>query len=115
MNVVTQIEGEAAAVLIRGVEIVKGIDECSLLRYGKDYQDLTPLQVKNISNGPGKLCKAMGISKSDNGKDLCDSELFICSSIEGIDNPNLEISTSPRIGINYAQEAISFPWRFYVK
>jgi len=113
MNVVTEKQGSAAAVLIRGLEMVKGLEEASMLRYGLSRQELTKSQIKNFSNGPGKLCKAMAITKDLNKVDLCGRDFFITDKIKGVENPTFEIAAAARIGIDYAGEARDFPWRFY--
>lgn len=115
MNVVTEKKGSAAAVLIRGLEMVKGLETSSMLRYGLSYRELSKTQLKNFSNGPGKLCKAMAITKDLNKVDLCGGDFFITDKIKGVENPPFEIVTSARIGIDYAEEARDFPWRFYLK
>ncbi len=114
MNVVTEEEGVAAAVLVRGVEILSGIEEASMLRYMKPYSELTKSQIKNFSNGPGKLCKAMDITKLQNEIDMCCGEFFITEAFEEYGHEELEIKVSKRIGIDYAEEAKDFPWRFYL-
>ena len=114
MNVVTEKQGSAAAVLIRGLEMVKGLEEASMLRYGLSRQELTKSQIKNFSNGPGKLCKAMAITKDLNKVDLCGKKFFITDKIKGVENPTFEIAAAARIGIDYAEEARDFPWRFYI-
>lgn len=115
MNVVTEREGKAAAVLLRGVSVVKGFDKIANMRYGLNYKELTKVQLKNISNGPGKLCKCFDITKDINGEDLCGSKIFICNSLEGIENIKLNMKVSKRIGIDYAKEAKDFMWRFYLE
>jgi len=115
MNVVTEPEGAAAAVLIRGLEMVTGVEEASRLRYGVEYEELTKQQRKNFANGPGKLCKAMGITRELNGLDLCKQPFWITEKIEGVENPTFDMGVSARIGIDYAEEAKDFPWRFFVK
>lgn len=112
MNVVTEPEGTAAAVLLRSVEIIQGIELSSCLRYEKEMSALNKSQLKNFSNGPGKLCKAMGITRLDNGIDLCNSSFHIADNGEKGD---FKIRTSPRIGIDYAEEAKDFPWRFTIE
>ncbi len=112
MNVVTQEEGEAAAVLIRAVEPIEGIDIMANNRYGKLTEDLTKKQIINLTSGPGKLCMAMDITKANNSMDLCDNILWI--EDEKLDD-NFEIITTTRVNIDYAEEAIDFPWRFYIK
>lgn len=112
MNVVCAEEDIPEAVLIRGVEPLKGIEEMSFNRYGKSYDFLTKKQKINLTNGPGKLCRAMGITRKLNGLDLQGQELFILNS------PRIEeenIIAAKRIGIDYAEEAKDFLWRYYIK
>ena len=63
-----------------------------------------------ISNGPGKLTKAMGIDKKFNGIDLTGDKLYIEKGIS-----DFEIVKSKRIGIDYAEEAKDYLYRFYIK
>lgn len=114
MNVVTEPEGVASAVLIRGVEIVEGIEPAAMLRYGKPWAELSSYQKKNFSNGPGKVCKAMGITIDDNKKDLCEDGFYIAEQIGKHQEAPFVIKTSPRIGIDYAEEAKDFLWRFFI-
>jgi len=115
MNVVTEPEGTASAVLLRGVEMIHGLETAARLRYGVEYEALTRQQIRNFSNGPGKLCKAMAITKEHNRQHMCSKAFYITDHFEGCENKELDIAISPRIGINYAEEAKDFPWRFYVK
>jgi len=110
-NVVTEAEEKPAAVLIRALEPVSGIDAMARFRYGIPFEALSPKQKLNLTNGPGKLCKAMGIGRELNGIDLCGNELYIC------DSPiqPFNIMTSPRINIDYAEEYRNKPWRFYIQ
>ena len=80
-------------------------------RFGKPYAQLTKSQVKNLTNGPGKLCQALSIDKSLNGEDLCDGKLYVT---EG-KNEELNIVSAKRIGIDYAEEAKDNFWRFYIE
>lgn len=112
MNVVTQMEGEAAAVLIRAVEPIEGINIMAHNRYGKSMEELTKKQIINLTSGPGKLCMAMDITKLNNSMDLCGDILWIEDSNE---NNVFEVVTTIRVNIDYAEEAIDFPWRFYIK
>ncbi|WP_105614882.1 DNA-3-methyladenine glycosylase [Vallitalea okinawensis] len=112
MNVVTEEEGTPCAVLIRGVQPVEGIDSMAKLRYGQRYDELTSYKIKNFSNGPGKLCHALSIDKSDNGIDLCHSKKIYISDT-GFKAS--DIHESKRINIDYAEEARDFLWRFQIK
>ncbi|MBP1925937.1 DNA-3-methyladenine glycosylase [Sedimentibacter acidaminivorans] len=107
-NVVTEGEGCGSGVLIRGIEPIENIEIMSFNRYGKRLKDITKQQLKNISNGPGKLCKALNISKNENKLDLTKDELYIID--DGFKDFNLE--RSKRINIDYAEEAKDFLWRF---
>ncbi len=72
---------------------------------------MTNYQKKNLTNGPGKLCKALNIDRSLSGKSIFESELYI------EDNPNndFEIVEDKRINIDYAEEYKDKLWRFYIK
>ncbi|WP_077369066.1 DNA-3-methyladenine glycosylase [Anaerosalibacter sp. Marseille-P3206] len=111
LNVVTKEEGTPEAVLIRGIEPLEGIEDMALNRYKKSLDELTKKQIINLTNGPGKLSKAMNIEKSLNGEDLCGDRLYI---EEGL-NDKFDIITDKRIGIDYAEEARDFPLRFYIE
>lgn len=107
-NIVTQKAGFPAAVLVRALEPVEGIDLMARRRKipagGK-----TPA---NLTNGPAKLCEAMAINKSLNGADLCGGELFITTP----EKPSsFHILTTPRINIDYAGDAVQYPWRFVIE
>lgn len=110
LNFVTEGEGTAAAVLLRGVEAVEGADRMARNRFGRDLSQLTAYQRKNFLNGPGKVCKAMAITRAHNGLDLTGETLFLCGG--GL--PAGEIHAGKRIGIDYAEEAVDFPWRFWI-
>lgn len=110
LNFVTEGEGTAAAVLLRGVEAVEGADRMARNRFGRDLSQLTAYQRKNFLNGPGKVCKAMAITRTHNGLDLTGETLFLCGG--GL--PAGEIHAGKRIGIDYAEEAVDFPWRFWI-
>ncbi len=59
-NVITAPVGTPQGVLIRALEPVDGIEEIKLARYNKT--DITKAQYKNLTSGPGKLCRALGIT-----------------------------------------------------
>jgi len=112
MNIVTEPEGNPCAVLIRALEPVEGLNQMSVNRYARDYGELNQQQIKNISNGPGKLCIAMSITKQCYGEDLCGNVLFVA---EPMKKKKINIVAAKRINIEYAEEAIHYPWRFYIK
>ena len=103
LNVVTEREGFPAAVLIRAIQPIEGVEVMMERRQGRD------------TFGPGKLCQAMGITKTENGVDLtvANSSLWIEA---GIFVPNKNVTIGPRVGLNKTPEPwLSKPWRFLVK
>ncbi len=110
-NVVTREEGTPQAVLVRAVEPLEGVDVMAQSRFQLTCRQLSKSQTKGLTNGPGKLCKALAIDKRLNGEDLCGSRLYI----EEGGPENFTIVSAKRIGIDYAEEAKDFYWRFYIK
>lgn len=110
LNFVTEAQEEPAAVLIRALEPLEGVETMAKLRFGVSPEDLTAYQRKNFLNGPGKLCKAMDLDRSLDGHDLLTRPLYVLPR----QGPVGEIQRGPRIGVDYAQEAKDFPWRFYL-
>ena len=115
LNFVTEAKGTAAAVLIRGAVPVAEIDEISMHRFGVKSDHLTAYQRKNFLNGPGKLCRGLAITREQNALAAENDQLWVCDALP---EANLAaytpvIHTSKRIGIDYAEEAVDFPWRFY--
>jgi DNA-3-methyladenine glycosylase len=103
LNVVTEREGFPAAVLIRAIQPVEGVETMLARRAGRD------------TFGPGKLCQAMGIGKGENGVDLTTSDrgLWIEAGVQVSDSL---VTKSPRVGLNSVPEPWkSKPWRFMVK
>ena len=92
LNVVTEPEGHAAAVLIRALEPVRNIE--------------------GSTKGPGLLCRALGIDRSHNGHDLVGDDLFLA---EPDDREPFEVVARPRIGVAYAGEWAEKPLRFYIR
>ena len=111
-NVVTNKKDVAEAVLIRAIEPINELDYISNIRYNKKYDELTKAQSKNLTNGPSKLCLAYLLNK-----DLNAVKLYEKGAVYIIDDNNetFEIVESKRIGIDYAEEAKDFLWRFYIK
>lgn len=103
-NVVTAPANEPHAVLIRALEPVAGI-EIMQQRRGN-------MSGVNLTNGPGKLCQALGITGALYGADLCGNQLWIepASALS-----EEEIIATTRIGVDYAAEFALKPWRFYVR
>ena len=112
LNFVTEGEGTPCAVLIRGAQPIQNADIISENRYGCKTECLTPYQRRHILDGPGKLCKGLVLTRAQNGLDLLGGELYVCSA----PSPDPEqVRVGKRIGIDYAQEAADFPWRFWIE
>ena len=118
LNFVTEPEGEPAAVLLRAIQPVAGLDTMVRLRYGD--RPLTPQRLRRLTDGPGKVCRALRLTRAENGMDLTGDTLFLCDSPEdaglpGSEVPRERLRTGPRIGVDYAEEARDFPWRFWLE
>lgn len=104
LNIVTMEEGFPAAVLIRAIEPVEGIEQMQALRGN--------VRGRNLTNGPGKVCRAMAITRSLKGEDMTRSALLWVERGDGV--ANSEVVTSPRIGIDYATpEDVARHWRYH--
>ncbi len=99
-NVTTNKKGLADAVLIRGVKPLEG----------KDIMAKRRGTSRNISNGPGKLTKALSINMSHYGEDLLGKTIWIEENTNL--NNSFEIKISKRIGVEYAMEDADKEWRF---
>jgi DNA-3-methyladenine glycosylase len=100
VNIVTESHGSPAAVLIRALDPLEGI-EVMRRRRGASAE------VHDLCRGPGNLTKAMGITRSENRADLLGTRLYIEDR-----GPQMgSIAWGPRIGINVAKE---HPWRAWV-
>lgn len=118
LNFVTEPEGEPAAVLLRALEPAAGAEIMQRLRFGD--APMNAYRKKNFLNGPGKVCKALDLTTAQNRLDLEGNVLFLCDSMEdvGLENPAIgpeHLCTGPRIGVDYAEEARDFPWRFWLE
>lgn len=105
-NVVTNIEGVPDAVLIRGVEPIKGIP---LMMKRRGYQEMKPA----LTQGPGSLTVAMGIQTIHSGLPLSANVIWINDM--GLTISEQDIMDSPRVGVAYAEEDALRPYRFRIK
>jgi DNA-3-methyladenine glycosylase len=106
LNLTTREQGVPEAVLIRALEPVAGVD---LMRQRRKTAGKRPA---DLADGPGKLCRALDIDGSLYGEDLGGSRLYVR---EGIAVPPDRISTSPRVNIASAGEAMHHEWRYCIK
>ena len=102
-NVVTNVPDTPHAVLVRALEPVEGIEIMRERRHMHNDHQLT--------NGPGKLCIALGIDRSLDRADLTGNMVWL---EQGRPAPRSKIASGPRIGIDYAEEWIDKPWRFWI-
>ncbi|MBD3234295.1 MAG: DNA-3-methyladenine glycosylase [candidate division Zixibacteria bacterium] len=100
LNFVTEPEGVAAAVLIRALEPISGIETMKANRKTD--------KITNLCSGPAKLTQALSITKEDNGLPLFEGNFLV----EDDGFLDFDIVTTTRIGIRQGAE---FPWRFYIK
>ena len=103
LNLVTEAKDYPAAVLIRAVEPLQGVELMKQRR-----QDETR---RNLASGPGKLCQAFAIDRSLNGADLCGKVLYV----EDRGEPTPTFDATPRIGVDYAGKWKDRPFRFVVR
>lgn len=111
LNVITVKEGVPQGVLIRAIEPLENIEKMIQNRFGKPYEELTKYQKDNLTNGPGKLAMALKIDRSLDKEDLCGDTLYLEKGVE----EKFNIIETTRVGIDYAEEARFYPYRFYIE
>jgi DNA-3-methyladenine glycosylase len=107
LNFVAEEDGLPAAVLVRAIVPVSGVDTMRALRHNRPDRILT--------DGPAKLTQALDIDKAFNGRDMCAAraELFVEAAPPV---PEAAVKYGPRIGVNYAPEPWkSKPWNLKAK
>ncbi len=104
-NVVTNVTEIPHAVLVRALEPVEGTELMRKRRPGRSDHNLT--------NGPGKLCVALGIDRRLDRADLRGDRVWIERGGSRI-SPSA-IASGPRIGVAYAEEWADKPWRFWIR
>jgi DNA-3-methyladenine glycosylase len=105
-NVVAGPEGRAHAVLVRAVEPEEGVE---LMRERRPVP-----KERELTSGPGKLCRALGIDLTFDGEDLTAGGRVWLEETGQTYRPD-EIASGPRIGVAYAAEDALKPWRFWVE
>jgi DNA-3-methyladenine glycosylase len=105
LNVVTNQKDTPDAVLIRAIQATHG-EELMLKRTGK------PQMKVQVTNGPGKVTKTLGVTRADNGESLQNNRIWI--EDRGFDLSKVEINTTPRIGVESAGADALLPYRFYL-
>ncbi len=106
LNLVTGEEGFPAAVLVRALQPLEGIERMRAHRHSRADHHLT--------DGPGRLCQALAIDRRFDGADLCapESVLFLETGCPVADEA---VVRGPRVGVRGDEFALSAPWRFYVQ
>ena len=119
LNFVTEPEGEPSAVLLRGIQPVAGIDTIRRLRFGDAL--MTAYRQAHFMDGPGKICQGLALTRAENGLDLTGDTLFLCDAPEDAGLPPSpallpqKVQRGKRIGVDYAEEAKDFLWRFWLE
>ena len=135
VNLVCLPAGEASAVLLRAGRVIQGVPLAAARRAVRRPPDAaapggaaadgagpgadgrrSPSRVlpeRELARGPGRLCQALGITRSSNGADVCSaaSPLRVTAGAAPWPAPAATISTGPRVGISRAAE---WPWRFWI-
>lgn len=107
LNVVARGDGaEAGAVLLRAVEPVVGVEQMRTRRGRENDPDLA------LATGPARLTQAMAVDRTLDLHDLTTGKgLWLARGEDVLDS---EVSTGPRIGVDYAGEWASRPWRYWL-
>lgn len=128
MNIAAMTDGIPQAVLLRSVRPADAESEKRMtalrlaelnrrqIKRGKEpyAPEHCPSSLKrHLADGPGKMCIAMGITRADNNVDMVADSTFYVT--EGISVSAKQICAGKRIGIDYAEEAADYLWRFFIK
>ena len=107
LNVVTVGCGRPEAVLIRGGMVEHGL-ELARARRG------AALRERALADGPGKLCRALAVSRAQDGADLCDRGSGLVIRDDGLRVGESSVRRLPRVGVAYAGAAAAWPLRMLV-
>ena len=105
-NIVTSVEGQPHAILIRAIQPTDGTD---VMMRRRNMDTLKP----NITKGPGSVAKALGISRKINAFNLQGDTIWV--EDRGLIFTDDAVAAGPRIGVDYAGDDALLPYRFYVK
>jgi len=129
LNIVTDPAGRPAALLVRAVEPLQGIEEMRAARLrrardrrrspsdptGRPAPGTRAIPDVRLGSGPGLVCAILDLDRSLTGRDLLDPSGSIRIEPRPADDPAPSIVTSPRVGIAYAGEPwTSLPWRLSI-
>lgn len=105
-NIVTSGNGQPHAILVRAINPTDGLEAMQSRRN-------MPVLKPTITMGPGSVAKALGISRAVNAFSLEGDTIWI--EDRGLTFPGEDIAAVPRVGVDYAGNDASLPYRFYVK
>lgn len=105
-NIVTNVQEQADAVLVRAIKPLEGKDTMLLRR---ESQQVTP----TLTAGPGRLTEALGIKRDYDRSSLLGDNIWI--EDRGSQFSGDALVATQRVGIDYAEEDAELPWRFYPK
>jgi DNA-3-methyladenine glycosylase len=130
LNVVTEAASRPAALLVRAVEPLEGIEAMRAARIAwlarrrglaadaleRERARLASIRPESLARGPGLVTAALSIDRADTGADLCDPGSPLRLEAAPADEPSFEVVSGPRVGIGYAGEPwIAMPWRFAIR
>jgi DNA-3-methyladenine glycosylase len=105
VNIVCERDGAAAAVLLRGGEVVEGRDVARLRRPAARVD-------RDLARGPARLAAALGLDRATDGARLGGAVRLLA----GAPVPGAQVRTGPRVGVSGpGGDADSYPWRFWVE
>jgi DNA-3-methyladenine glycosylase len=104
LNVVTVGPGRPEAVLLRGAAIERGLETIRGRRGGG-------IADRRLTDGPGKLCQALAVTRQDDGADLCDEDAALRLVDDGVVVEEQRVRRVPRVGVDYAGAAAGWPLR----
>jgi len=114
-NIVTEAKEFPAAILIRAIQPISGFKQAALNYKIKTKFNNSEFRIQNsLTNGPGKLCRALKIDKKLNGENLINSKkLFLAEN--PLKTNSSQIKSAKRIGVDYAGKYKDKLWRYYLK
>jgi DNA-3-methyladenine glycosylase len=113
-NVVTERDGYPAAVLIRALEPLEGLEEMRVRRWPGPAEGRGDRSDAQLTSGPARLCQALDIDRRFDGIDLCSPAALLFLE-EDAPIPDGAVITGPRVGVRGDEVAVTIPWRCYVR
>ena len=110
VNLVCLPPGTASAVLLRAGRVITGTELATARRSAGRVPPGRAIPGRDLARGPGRLCKALAITREQNGADVCDPASPLRVRWPG-QRAKLDISQGPRVGISVAAD---LPWRFWL-